>query len=476
MIMNHAPDETPRVCRTCGVPLPEATSACVACRQPEPAGATRTGFRLADLVALAQAPDPVADTAAIVPAAVDTATESLGDEILPYELTAAGDPASPAAATDAPAARLTVGQMLERAATAERSTDSNGPPDLDTLPVAIEVVHEPAHISAQRKGPSGRKYSWVYRTTVRSRGGPVVIIEFGAFVREGARWVLSNTGGRPRTQRQFAEWYGCPDGVLQPGEDYSDPENWSGSDTLRNRIKRWYFIGIDDRGRRVKGEAVCEELEELFKPPPKPAPVQAEQPPQPPPAARSSDPPPRAERPSADPAVQKAEDAPRHAARAGAGQSGMPFSVVVVVLLLVFSGFLTLYGVVDTLDSPARLIEGPGRIDGLLGAALFVQTLVLIGVVGRSRMAWSGVNLFSVIVVFGSLALLGVVSYTEAQLKSLNPVAVGAFVWWLTMFLCMQMPTTTTYFNLKCPECGRRGRPADLLQRKMKCRRCKTEW
>jgi len=40
------------------------------------------------------------------------------------------------------------------------------------------------------------------------------------------------------------------------GGQCSDPKNWSGRDELQESLTRWYFIGVDDRGRRVKGEAV----------------------------------------------------------------------------------------------------------------------------------------------------------------------------------------------------------------------------
>jgi hypothetical protein len=70
------------------------------------------------------------------------------------------------------------------------------------------------------------------------------------------RWGFSTVTGEPYTPRDFGEWYSCPLAIVPRGGRCWDPKNWSGRDELREGLTRWYFIGVDERGRRVKGEAV----------------------------------------------------------------------------------------------------------------------------------------------------------------------------------------------------------------------------
>ena len=60
------------------------------------------------------------------------------------------------------------------------------------------------------------------------------------------------------TAEEFAEWYKCPKAALKKGEAVEDPTNWSTDAELRAGKTRWYFVGTDSKGKRVKGEAVIE--------------------------------------------------------------------------------------------------------------------------------------------------------------------------------------------------------------------------
>ncbi len=135
--------------------------------------------------------------------------------------------------------------------------------DLDSLPIGLEVVHTPNSVLAQKGGGSGYDYTWTFQTTVRSTGAPVTIQEFGALMDENGKWVLGNFTKKFFTQNDFAEWYSCPEGVVTSGNEFSDPSNWGGADCLRPGKTKWFFVGIDDKGNRVKGEAVVEQLAKL---------------------------------------------------------------------------------------------------------------------------------------------------------------------------------------------------------------------
>jgi hypothetical protein len=145
---------------------------------------------------------------------------------------------------------------------------SEGPADprlkeLAPLAVGLEVTHKPNPVRAHRGGRSGCKYTWLFETTVRSAAGAVTINEFGVFSWVDSKWVFANYTGKPFAREHFADWYSCPNATVTPGQEYSDPTNWGGNEVLQEGRMKWYFIGTDENGNRVKGEAVIEELAEL---------------------------------------------------------------------------------------------------------------------------------------------------------------------------------------------------------------------
>ncbi|MCI0741528.1 MAG: hypothetical protein L0Y72_21040 [Gemmataceae bacterium] len=136
------------------------------------------------------------------------------------------------------------------------------PEEFDKLPEGIKVVHEPKTALATLTGKSERrgKYTWWYKTTVSATNGDVTIVEFGGFLWKDGKWV--NDGrtltGKPYAAAEFADWYKCPKALLKKGESYSDSTNWSSDAELRAWKTRWYFVGIDAKGKKVKGEAVID--------------------------------------------------------------------------------------------------------------------------------------------------------------------------------------------------------------------------
>ena len=137
--------------------------------------------------------------------------------------------------------------------------------ELAKLPFGLKVVHTPDKVRAEAGGPSGRAYTWTYKTSVTSTNGSVVVKEFGSFVWHNGKWVFANFTGKPFTSGDFADWYSCPGAKLLEGQEVSDSSNWSGGDVLRGGKMKWYFIGTTSDGRTVKGEAVVETLPEASK-------------------------------------------------------------------------------------------------------------------------------------------------------------------------------------------------------------------
>lgn len=138
--------------------------------------------------------------------------------------------------------------------------------ELEELPDGIKVVHDPKTALATLTGKSERrsKYTWWYKTTVSAIDSDVTIAEFGAFVWMNGKWINGGTfTGKPYSSKEFAEWYKCPNAELKKGKSYTDPTNWSSDSILRAGKIRWYFVGIDAKGKKVKGEAVIETRPEI---------------------------------------------------------------------------------------------------------------------------------------------------------------------------------------------------------------------
>jgi hypothetical protein len=135
--------------------------------------------------------------------------------------------------------------------------------ELASLRVGIAVIHTPDHVKAQVGGGSKSKYTWLFKTTVKSLRGPLTIQEFGAFVWFNGQWIFTTYTGKPFTRDDFASWYSCPNGTLEPSIEYTDPNNWTGGKVLQGSKSKWYYIATDQTGERFKGEAVTEELPEL---------------------------------------------------------------------------------------------------------------------------------------------------------------------------------------------------------------------
>jgi len=132
--------------------------------------------------------------------------------------------------------------------------------DLATLPGELIVEHSPNPVQGVRK-PEG-KYVWTYRTSVQPREVAVTIEEFGSFfwAVDQERWLLSCYTGKPFTAADFASWYSCPGAVISEGIACADSSNWSSSTCRPVPRSMWYYIGRDATGRRVKGEAIVEQL------------------------------------------------------------------------------------------------------------------------------------------------------------------------------------------------------------------------
>jgi hypothetical protein len=134
--------------------------------------------------------------------------------------------------------------------------------ELEQLPVGLKVVQSPETAKAVTKlSIDGRpgEYTWVYRTEVIAIDRDLTIVEFGAFHWDGTEWQLGPTvTGTPFGTKEFAEWYSCENGTIRRRQSFADPVNWHSTNELVASKTRWFFIGVDNAGKRFRGDAVIE--------------------------------------------------------------------------------------------------------------------------------------------------------------------------------------------------------------------------
>ncbi|MFH2096737.1 MAG: hypothetical protein ABIJ16_13595 [Bacteroidota bacterium] len=134
------------------------------------------------------------------------------------------------------------------------------------ISVGIEVWNDPDTIYARISEKDTSKYIWKHTTTVKALYSNVQILEFGTCNYKNGQWVLGNFTKKPFTADEFENWYfiksnkdiiswePCKGGYLKKGQEYIDPSNWSVTNReLISRSGLWYFVGVEDGGRKVMG-------------------------------------------------------------------------------------------------------------------------------------------------------------------------------------------------------------------------------
>lgn len=142
------------------------------------------------------------------------------------------------------------------------------PEKLAIIPTGIEVVHSKTNVYAiqNEKDPvKYGQYKWQFETTVSSTNENLTIVEFGAYLWNGADWVFRSIYGRPFNQQEFSKWYSCENALIKKGQTCTDHNNWSKVDRLNGeRIRTlWYFIGVNDKGQKFKGTSEVVTIGEL---------------------------------------------------------------------------------------------------------------------------------------------------------------------------------------------------------------------
>jgi hypothetical protein len=131
----------------------------------------------------------------------------------------------------------------------------------------MEVIHSPSKVRSP-VGPNskGWAYQWHFRTEVRAIDRSLTVEKFGICAWDGAKWILPSNTRRYNAgilgQTEFKAWYSCPSARIEPGKSAIDAENWAGSHTRGSFRQKWFYIAANKDGKRFKGEAVVELLDD----------------------------------------------------------------------------------------------------------------------------------------------------------------------------------------------------------------------
>jgi hypothetical protein len=142
---------------------------------------------------------------------------------------------------------------------------SEVPGKLKDIPDGIEVKHSPDLVFALRNDKDTNMYYWNHETSVKSTNEDLEIVEFGSYSWVLDHWEFGTVTGKPFTQKDFEDWYGCKDGILKKGKDYTDKSNWERSDVVSNMYILWYCIGKNKNGDLFKGTALVNDLPTIKK-------------------------------------------------------------------------------------------------------------------------------------------------------------------------------------------------------------------
>ncbi|MBK8167828.1 MAG: hypothetical protein IPK64_17930 [bacterium] len=157
------------------------------------------------------------------------------------------------------------GLALADQETAESTDASEKLRELESMPVGIAVSHTPSPVRYTLNPSNVSGVEWQFSTTVSAVGGPVTIVEYGYFVERNEQWDFNYENELPlsSSSSDFASEFDCPNALMIPGSSYTHPENRSAIDCIPEQLVKWYFIGIDADGNRVKGEAGVKLITEL---------------------------------------------------------------------------------------------------------------------------------------------------------------------------------------------------------------------
>ena len=126
---------------------------------------------------------------------------------------------------------------------------------LDGLPDVLTVTHDPNPVKPNygihntQGGP--KSYMWLYSISLQAANEAVTIERWGTHTEDV---------DQSYTRDEFAESFNCPNATLLPGQQYTMQFAWVNAILTGAEKATWYFVGITESGKRVKGIGVIQGL------------------------------------------------------------------------------------------------------------------------------------------------------------------------------------------------------------------------
>lgn len=131
---------------------------------------------------------------------------------------------------------------------------------LDILPHAFKVSHSSEIVNDYTEHSTDWPYKWHFRTSVKNVSKKeLTIVSFGMLAWDNGRWVIDkkqeNYNSGILSFQAFSDWYNCSEGIIKPGETFSDSTNWAGSYNTKPFSQKWFYLARDKKGDFYIGES-----------------------------------------------------------------------------------------------------------------------------------------------------------------------------------------------------------------------------
>ncbi|MEZ5040279.1 MAG: hypothetical protein R2828_10310 [Saprospiraceae bacterium] len=128
------------------------------------------------------------------------------------------------------------------------------------LPQRIQVHHFPSPVMASTDAAEPGIYFWKHNTSIFSPDSDATIVEGGAYIFYNDQWNHRVT----YTAKEFAAFFGVPNGKMKAGEPYTFTDNWRRDSRLLGGWALWYIIVELPSGDRACGFEKLDTVGDLY--------------------------------------------------------------------------------------------------------------------------------------------------------------------------------------------------------------------
>ncbi len=102
-------------------------------------------------------------------------------------------------------------------------------------------------------------YNWKHTTSVLSLEEDVIITEFGAYIFYDDKWNERVVYG----PKEMDKFFGTKKARLKKGQPYTFNDNWRAGTKVFGGWAMWYFVGLDEEGKKICGYAMLETTDQI---------------------------------------------------------------------------------------------------------------------------------------------------------------------------------------------------------------------